>query len=99
MHWPVYYKDLALRPATLKLSQFTQASDTTVRFTVSSSAVAPLTWLDTELLGHFDDNMLTVHPCHPRRITFISDNGPVKAARLQQLLSAASVQSHQYFAA
>jgi hypothetical protein len=49
-----------------------------VNFTVSSQAVAAFAVWETQgtgLPGHFSDNAVTVHPCEPRRVTFLPRAG------------------------
>ena len=98
VYWPVPYKALALPAPAFQLGGFKQLDGGRISFTVSATALAPLTWLEAGALdGHFSDNAFTLHPCQPQTITFISDAGAVAAADLQRELTVTSVQALQAF--
>jgi hypothetical protein len=82
--WLAPFKELPLQDPQLAVGDMQVSKlDTTagvdrnqeaVNFTVNSQAVAAYAVWETqggELLGHFSDNALTIHPCEPRQVMFL----------------------------
>jgi hypothetical protein len=95
--YPLFFtelKDAAINPKPrVALSDFTQVSDDTVSFTISSAGVAPYVALDTTLPGVFSDNNFFLLPWEPRTMTFTATASPNsgKAAVVSMLDLEASV--------
>jgi beta-mannosidase len=85
--WLTELKDAALNPAPAVVAYaFTQATPTTVAFTLASSGVAAYVTPDTRIPGVFEDAGFTLLPWAPRTLTF-AGRGPVSAAALEASLT------------
>ena len=89
--WLHSFRDVqALQEPNLSTSKFTQLTDNEVQFVVSSNIVSLFTVWDTDIDGHFSDNSVTVHPCHPVTVIFKAWR-PITPAELEAKITVTSL--------
>ena len=65
------FADIALPPVSFNHT-ITGTTSSTVSFTLSSTALAPFTFLETAVAGRFSDNGFLLSPSAPRALTFFA---------------------------
>lgn len=82
-------KDVELQDPQVALTDFRQAREGHIGFSVSVARPALYVVWDAEVAGHFDANALVMHPCWPRNVTF----HPAAAVTVGELQKRLTVQS------
>jgi len=65
--------NVTLTKPSITITSVQQINSLSASVTLSSTSVAPYTWISTSILGHFSDNAFILYANIPKTVTFIGD--------------------------
>ena len=71
--WFTSFKNInGMQRPSFSLEDWYLVNPRTIHVTVKADKVAVFVWMDTDLAGHFSDNLFVLHPCQPQDVYFHS---------------------------